>query len=309
MKKGLTLGFVGNNPKFVRRLSADAIGLLIRGNIPLGYNTVLTCVEGNFEQACANTALRLRTEGLKIKLIVAITQSKYRTYMRYKRDGLHPTEAHRIIEQADRVKIIDGNTPLEAQKLRDRYVVDNSDLLFYYTMLFRDDFRNKYISYYLTQNHPRKNVCDLSDKSSRAFVAKEASLRYMRERDLVVTANSIDKIYLQDWLAPDTSKLKKYFRSPKETAVVLLRDTGVCDPKLLPLRVFFYALSNSVITNLALPEKCWSESREYFETFQNILRIIRLTRAHNIEIPDFNIFDFSRYGDIMRMIFKYQQLK
>lgn len=131
----------------------------------------------------------------------------------------------------------------------------------------------------------------------------------MRERDLIVTANSIDKIYLQDWLAPDTSKLKKYFRSPKETAVVLLRDTGVCDPKLLPVRVFFYAFSNSLITNLALPEKCWIESYDYFETFQNILRVIRLTRAHNIEIPDFNIFDFSRYGDIMRSIFKYQQLK
>jgi len=73
--------------------------------------------------------------------------------------------------------------------------------------------------------------------------------------------------------------------------------------------VFFYALSNSVITNLALPEKCWSESREYFDTFQNILRIIRLTRAHNIEIPDFNIFDFTRYGEIMRRIFQYQELK
>lgn len=72
-------------------------------------------------------------------------------------------------------------------------------------------------------------------------MAKEASLRYMRERDLVVMANSIDKIYLQDWLAPDTDELRKYFRAPKETAVVLLRDTGVCDPKLLPLRVFFYA--------------------------------------------------------------------
>ena len=95
----------------------------------------------------------------------------------------------------------------------------------------------------------------------------------------------------------------------QETAVVLLRDTGVCDPKLLPLRVFFYALSNSVITNLALPEKCWRESREYFDTFQNILRIIRLTRAHNIEIPDFNIFDFPRYGEIMRRIFQYQELK
>ena len=140
-------------------------------------------------------------------------------------------------------------------------------------------------------------------------MAKEASLRYMRERDLVVMANSIDKIYLQDWLAPDTDELRKYFRAPKETAVVLLRDTGVCDPKLLPLRVFFYALSNSVITNLALPEKCWRESREYFDTFQNILRIIRLTRAHNIEIPDFNIFDFTRYGEIMRRIFQYQELK
>ena len=148
-----------------------------------------------------------------------------------------------------------------------------------------------------------------ADKSGRAFVAKEASLRYMRERDLVVMANSIDKIYLQDWLAPDTDELRKYFRAPKETAVVLLRDTGVCDPKLLPLRVFFYALSNSVITNLALPEKCWRESREYFDTFQNILRIIRLTRAHNIEIPDFNIFDFPRYGEIMRRIFQYQELK
>ncbi|BDF65792.1 hypothetical protein CE91St16_21990 [Alistipes finegoldii] len=309
MRKGLILGFVGNNPKHARRLPDDAVGQLIRGNVPLGYRTVLTGIEGNFEMGCAAAALRLRGEGLKIKLHIAVTRGKYKTYLRYKRDNLRPSEAHRIIEQADNVEIIEGKTPLEAERLRDRHVVDKSDLLFYYSTQLRDDFRNKYISYYLERQHPRKNVCDLSDKSGRAFVAKEASLRYMRERDLVVMANSIDRIYLQDWLAPDTDQLKKYFRAPKETAVVLLRDTGVCDPKLLPLRVFFYALSNSVITNLALPEKCWRESREYFDTFQNILRIIRLTRAHNIEIPDFNIFDFTRYGEIMRRIFQYQELK
>lgn len=309
MKKGLTLGFVGSNPKFARRMADDAIGLLIRGNIPLGYNKVLTGIEGRYELGCAAAALRLRGEGLKIKLVVAITQGKYRTYSRYKRDGCALTEAHRIIEQADRVEIIRGKSPLESEMLRDRYVADNSDLVFYYTPVFRDDFRNKYISYYLGQQHPHKNVCDLSDKSGRAFVAKEASLRYMRERDLTIMSHGIDNIYLQDWLAPDPDRLKKYFKTPKETAVMLLRDTGVCDPKLLPLRVFFYALSNSVITNLALPEKCWKESYEYFDTFQNILRIIRLTRAHNIEIPDFNIFDFTRYGEIMRRIFQYTELK
>ena len=118
----------------------------------------------------------------------------------------------------------------------------------------------------------------------------------MRERDLVVMANSIDKIYLQDWLAPDTDELRKYFRAPKETAVVLLRDTGVCDPKLLPLRVFFYALSNSVITNLALPEKCWSESREYFDTayagaqHRNPgLQYLRLSALRGDYAPDFPI--------------------
>ena len=309
MRKGLILGFVGNNPKHARRLPDDAVGQLIRGNVPLGYRTVLTGIEGNFEMGCAAAALRLRGGGLKIKLHIAVTRGKYKTYLRYKRDNLRPSEAHRIIEQAYNVEIIEGKTPLEAERLRDRHVVDKSDLLFYYSTQLRDDFRNKFISYYLEQQHPRKNVCGESDKSGRAFVAKEASLRYMRERDLVVMANSIDKIYLQDWLAPDTDELRKYFRAPKETAVVLLRDTGVCDPKLLPLRVFFYALSNSVITNLALPEKCWRESREYFDTFQNILRIIRLTRAHNIEIPDFNIFDFPRYGEIMRRIFQYQELK
>ena len=302
MKKGLTLGFVGSNPKFARRMADDAIGLLIRGNIPLGYNKVLTGIEGRYELGCAAAALRLRGEGLKIKLVVAITQGKYRTYSRYKRDGCALTKRTALSSRP-------GKSPLESEMLRDRYVADNSDLVFYYTPVFRDDFRNKYISYYLGQQHPHKNVCDLSDKSGRAFVAKEASLRYMRERDLTIMSHGIDNIYLQDWLAPDPDRLKKYFKTPKETAVLLLRDTGVCDPKLLPLRVFFYALSNSVITNLALPEKCWRESREYFDTFQNILRIIRLTRAHNIEIPDFNIFDFTRYGEIMRRIFQYQELK
>lgn len=200
----MILGFVGNNPKHARRLPDDAVGQLIRGNVPLGYRTVLTGIEGNFEMGCAAAALRLRGEGLKIKLHIAVTRGKYKTYLRYKRDNLRPSEAHRIIEQADNVEIIEGKTPLEAERLRDRHVVDKSDLLFYYSTQLRDDFRNKFISYYLEQQHPRKNVCDLSDKSGRAFVAKEASLRYMRERDLVVMANSIDKIYLQDWLAPDT---------------------------------------------------------------------------------------------------------
>ena len=46
--------------------------------------------------------LRLRGEGLKIKLHIAVTRGKYKTYLRYKRDNLRPSEAHRIIEQAVR---------------------------------------------------------------------------------------------------------------------------------------------------------------------------------------------------------------
>ena len=106
MRKGLILGFVGNNPKHARRLPDDAVGQLIRGNVPLGYRTVLTGIEGNFEMGCAAAALRLRGEGLKIKLHIAVTRGKYKTYLRYKRDNLRPSEAHRIIEQADNVEII-----------------------------------------------------------------------------------------------------------------------------------------------------------------------------------------------------------
>ena len=131
MRKGLILGFVGNNPKHARRLPDDAVGQLIRGNVPLGYRTVLTGIEGNFEMGCAAAALRLRGEGLKIKLHIAVTRGKYKTYLRYKRDNLRLSEAHRIIEQADNVEIIEGKTPLEAERLRDRHVVDKSDLLFY----------------------------------------------------------------------------------------------------------------------------------------------------------------------------------
>lgn len=133
MRKGLILGFVGNNPKHARRLPDDAVGQLIRGNVPLGYRTVLTGIEGNFEMGCAAAALRLRGEGLKIKLHIAVTRGKYKTYLRYKRDNLRLSEAHRIIEQADNVEIIEGKTPLEAERLRDRHVVDKSDLLFYYS--------------------------------------------------------------------------------------------------------------------------------------------------------------------------------
>ena len=141
MRKGLILGFVGNNPKHARRLPDDAVGQLIRGNVPLGYRTVLTGIEGNFEMGCAAAALRLRGEGLKIKLHIAVTRGKYKTYLRYKRDNLRLSEAHRIIEQADNVEIIEGKTPLEAERLRDRHVVDKSDLLFYYSTQLRDDFR------------------------------------------------------------------------------------------------------------------------------------------------------------------------
>ena len=104
MRKGLILGFVGNNPKHARRLPDDAVGQLIRGNVPLGYRTVLTGIEGNFEMGCAAAALRLRGEGLKIKLHIAVTRGKYKTYLRYKRDNLRLSEAHRIIEQADNVE-------------------------------------------------------------------------------------------------------------------------------------------------------------------------------------------------------------
>lgn len=147
----MILGFVGNNPKHARRLPDDAVGQLIRGNVPLGYRTVLTGIEGNFEMGCAAAALRLRGEGLKIKLHIAVTRGKYKTYLRYKRDNLRLSEAHRIIEQADNVEIIEGKTPLEAERLRDRHVVDKSDLLFYYSTQLRDDFRNKFISYPLAE--------------------------------------------------------------------------------------------------------------------------------------------------------------
>ena len=165
MRKGLILGFVGNNPKHARRLPDDAVGQLIRGNVPLGYRTVLTGIEGNFEMGCAAAALRLRGEGLKIKLHIAVTRGKYKTYLRYKRDNLRLSEAHRIIEQADNVEIIEGKTPLEAERLRDRHVVDKSDLLFYYSTQLRDDFRNKFISYLLAElNYKRfmfKKLCIL----------------------------------------------------------------------------------------------------------------------------------------------------
>ena len=75
MRKGLILGFVGNNPKHARRLPDDAFGQLIRGNVPLGYRTVLTGIEGNFEMGCAAATLRLRGEGLKIKLHIAIMEN------------------------------------------------------------------------------------------------------------------------------------------------------------------------------------------------------------------------------------------
>lgn len=120
-------------------------------------------------------------------------------------------------------------------------------------------------------------------------------------------SNDIDKVYLQDWLAPDPGQLKKYFKNPEATAAQLLRETGVCDPKLIPLRVFFYAFANSFLVRITQPEMCWPNSRAYFEDFQHILRIIRLARVNNIEIPNFNIFDFPRYKQIMRDILQYQK--
>ena len=207
MRKGLILGFVGNNPKHARRLPDDAVGQLIRGNVPLGYRTVLTGIEGNFEMGCAAAALRLRGEGLKIKLHIAVTRGKYKTYLRYKRDNLRPSEAHRIIEQADNVEIIEGKTPLEAERLRDRHVVDKSDLLFYYSTQLRDDFRNKYISYYLERQHPRKNVCDLSDKSGRAFGAmfnQRTNPAYRKMKRLVESGELGEirrtNVVITDWL-------------------------------------------------------------------------------------------------------------
>lgn len=308
MEKNLILGFIGKNSKGIHRLSNEAITQLIRENYPLGYATVLTGIDGSFEMSCANTVIRLRSDGLDIRLIVAVAQRKFESFTRYVRDGRPLNDGQLIISQADDLQIIGGGSSLAADVQRDKYIIDSSDLLYFYAPAGRESYRGKYISYYLSQL-PHKNSCNLSEKSARAFVAREASLRYIRLHDLVIMSNDIDKVYLQDWLAPDSGQLKKYFKNPEATAAQLLRETGVCDPKLLPLRVFFYAFANSLLVRITRPEMYWPNSRAYFEDFQHILRIIRLARAHNIEIPDFNIFDFTRYGEIMRRIFQYQELK
>lgn len=301
MEKNLILGFIGKNSKGIHRLSNEAIAQLIRENYPLGYATVLTGIDGSFEMSCANTALRLRSDGLDIKLAVAVTQRKFESFTRYVRDGRPLNDGQLIIRQADDLQIIGGSSSLAAEIQRDKYIIDSSDMLYFYASAGRESYRGKQISYYLSQ-HPHKNRCNLSEKSVRAFVAREASLRYIRLHDLVIMSNSIDKVYLQDWLAPDPGQLKEYFKNPEATAAQLLRETGVCDPKLLPLRVFFYAFANSFLVRIIKSEMYWLNSRAYFEDFQHILRIISLTRANNIKIPDFNIFDFSRYKQIMREI-------
>ena len=302
MEKNLVLGFLGKNLKGLPRLSDDVIAQLIRGNIPLGYGTVLTGINGVFERDCANAALAQREAGVDVKLTIALTKQKFETYLRFVRDGKPLNDELRIIPLADDLQIIGGDSSLAARMLCDRYIIDNSDLLYYSVSTQESDFRSRYISFYLSQNHPGKNVCDLSERSARALVAKEASLRYIRLHNLAISSHEIDKIYLRDWLAPAPEQLKKYFKNPEVTALHLLRDEGACDPKLLPLRVFFYVFSNSLLIRIADPEKYWPNSWGYFRDFQEILRIVRVARANNIKIPDFNIFDFSRYKQIMRGI-------
>ena len=309
MEKNLVLGFLGKNLKGLPRLSDDEIAKYIRGNNPLGYSTVLTGINGSFETSCANVALALRGEGLDVKLTIALTRWKYNTYIRFIKEGRPLNNELRIIPLADRLEIIEGSSALAAKNLCDRYIIDNSDLLYFSISAKESDFRGRCITLYIAQNHPGKNVCDLSERSARAFVAKEASLRYIRHNDLIIGSNKINTIYLRDWLASDPEQLRKYFKNPQITATRLLQDTDVYDPKLLPLRVFFYVFSNSLLIRIADPEKYWPNSWAFFKDFQDILRIIRMARANNIEIPDFNIFDFSRYKQIMREILQYREPK
>lgn len=302
MEKHLILGFLGKNLKGHPRLSDDVIAQFIRGNVPLGYGTVLTGINGVFERNCAKVVLAQRDAGLGVKLTVTLTKQKFETYLRFARDGRPLNDELKIIPQADDLQIIGGDSSLSARMLCDRYIIDNSDLLYYSVSAQESDFRGRYISYYLAQNHPLKNVCDLSERSARAFIAKEASLRYIRFHDMAVSSREIDNIYLRDWLAPAPEQLKKYFKNPEVTALHLLRDEGACDPKLLPLRVFFYVFSNSLLGRIATQHRYWQNSWAFFKDYQEILRIIRLARANDIEIQDFNIFDFLRYKSILREI-------
>lgn len=149
MEKNLILGFIGKNSKGVHRLSNEAIAQLIRENYPLGYVTVLTGIDGSFEMSCANTALQLRSDGLDIKLTVAVTQRKFEAFTRYVRDGRPLNDGQLIISQADDLQIIAGGSSLAADILRDKYIIDSSDLLYFYAPAGCESYRGKYISYFL----------------------------------------------------------------------------------------------------------------------------------------------------------------
>ena len=64
--------------------------------------------------------------------------------------------------------------------------------------------------------------------------------------------------------------------------------------------MFFYVFSNSLLGRIATQHRYWQNSWVFFKDYQEILRIIRLARANDIEIQDFNIFDFLRYKSILR---------
>ena len=115
MEKHLILGFLGKNLKGHPRLSDDVIAQFIRGNVPLGYDTVLTGINGVFERNCAKVALAQRDAGLGVKLTIALTKQKFETYLRFARDGRPLNDELKIIPQADDLQIIGGDSSLSAR--------------------------------------------------------------------------------------------------------------------------------------------------------------------------------------------------
>lgn len=303
MEKLLTLGFIGKFPPAGYR---DNIPLRIE-NILKEYSNfreieVVTGLFDTLEICTAKIVLRLRETGCKISLKIVLTNSEQTCIVRNMAKGRLAPCLRTIYENTDTIFVTDRSFTTVEQRQRMQEIIDSSDILFYCASKGNSGFCSKIGIPPSMVNIPNHNLA-FDDFSLNNAKIEVSGLSYIWKNRHIGSSNQIPSTYLLLWRSNDPMLYMPQFQIVPDLSEYILETHYHYAEKELPLYVFFLTYIRYLTQNdLLHTKKRWTDSWQHFLSFQRILNYILDARARGRAVPEFNIFDFSRYNEFLTQL-------
>ena len=301
MARKRIIGFLGHFPSSMRYGSyRSCIEGIINQHLRRGGEYVVTGIGSSFECECARHVLQLRGASKRVRLRLVVTGRQRAAYERARASGSPLNPAHALLEFADEVVTVgeaDTFTSVTERRRID-YFVESADKLYY----FAGPAHSLLTQYFLfsIEQHPQTEAENLYFPRPATYENIDAASRnYLFSSGFFVYSTEAPDSILAMWTLPCSFDYAPYFEDAQSSAAELIDD--VSDrPQLLPLKIFF--LTYSLLLLRHDRTRGWERSREDFETFQRLVRMIRERRRTGREVPDFDLFDYRRYPKILKRL-------